>query len=103
MPVHKCPNGKYRIGSGPCIYKTKKAADRAYAAYRAIRHTYQSLQNMSTWQRRLFNYRIELAQEWLGYYEEGIRIGAPDCDLYAWDRFRDKYAKDEFGRWILRR
>ena len=35
MPVRKCPNGKYRIGKGKCIYKTKAAADRAYRAYLA--------------------------------------------------------------------
>jgi len=35
MPVKKCSNGKYRIGSGPCIYKSKKSADKAYRAYLA--------------------------------------------------------------------
>ena len=35
MPVKKCKNGKYRIGSGPAMYKTKASADRAYKAYRA--------------------------------------------------------------------
>ena len=33
MPVIKCPNGKWRIGNGKCMYKTKKAAERAYRAY----------------------------------------------------------------------
>lgn len=37
MPVIKCPNGKYRIGGGPCIYTSKAAADRAYQAYLAKR------------------------------------------------------------------
>ena len=35
MPVHKCSNGKYRIGTGPCIYDTRAKAERAYAGYRA--------------------------------------------------------------------
>lgn len=39
MPVLKCPNGKYRIGSGPCMYTSKAAAERAYAAYRAKKHS----------------------------------------------------------------
>ena len=39
MPIRKCANGKYRIGSGPCIYKTKAAAERAYGAYRAKKHS----------------------------------------------------------------
>jgi hypothetical protein len=38
MPVHSCGGGKYRIGSGPCMYKTKVSAERAYAAYRAKKH-----------------------------------------------------------------
>ena len=39
MPVTKCPNGKYKIGSGPCVYETKEKAEKAYEAYRAKEHT----------------------------------------------------------------
>ena len=39
MPVLKCSNGKYRIGSGKCMYSTKAKAIKAYAAYRAISHS----------------------------------------------------------------
>ena len=35
MPVLKCPNGKYRIGNGPCMYTSKAKADKAYRAYLA--------------------------------------------------------------------
>jgi len=35
MPVHKCPNGKYRIGSGPCSFDSKEKAEVAYQAYLA--------------------------------------------------------------------
>lgn len=38
MPVYSCKiNEKkmWRIGSGPCIYSTKKKAEKAYAGYRA--------------------------------------------------------------------
>ena len=38
MPVTKAPSGKYRIGSGKAMYKTKSAADRAYKAYLAKKH-----------------------------------------------------------------
>lgn len=38
MPVKKCSNDKYQIGSGPCMYKSKARAEKAYAAYRAISH-----------------------------------------------------------------
>lgn len=35
MPVIKCSNSKYRIGSGSCIYETKEDAEKAWAAIRA--------------------------------------------------------------------
>jgi hypothetical protein len=38
MPVLKCPNGKFRIGTGPCVFISKEKAERAYAAYRAKKH-----------------------------------------------------------------
>ena len=38
MPVRKCKNGKWRIGSGKCKYDTKKDADKAYKAYLAKKH-----------------------------------------------------------------
>ena len=34
MPVRKCSKRKYKIGSGKCMYKSKKKAKRAYKAYR---------------------------------------------------------------------
>ena len=33
MPVLKSSNGKWRIGKGKAVYKTKSAAQRAYKAY----------------------------------------------------------------------
>jgi len=38
MPVKKCSNGKYRIGSGDCIYTTKEKAESAYAGYRSSKY-----------------------------------------------------------------
>ena len=38
MPVHKCPNGKYRIGSGKCMYDSKSKAEAAYKGYLAKKH-----------------------------------------------------------------
>lgn len=32
MPVLKCKNGKYRIGTGACVYETKEKAEKAYKA-----------------------------------------------------------------------
>ena len=33
MPVLKCPNGKFRIGTGPCVFDTKEKAQKAYRGY----------------------------------------------------------------------
>lgn len=38
MPVHKCSNEKYRIGSGECIYNSKAKAESAYKAYLVKKH-----------------------------------------------------------------
>jgi len=35
MPVKKASSGKYRIGSGKAMYKSKASATKAYKAYRA--------------------------------------------------------------------
>ena len=39
MPVQSCNNGKWRIGDGPCMYNSETLAERAYAAYRAKKHS----------------------------------------------------------------
>lgn len=38
MPVYKCANGKYRIGTSKCIYDTKEKAMSAYLAYLAQKY-----------------------------------------------------------------
>jgi hypothetical protein len=38
MPVYKCSNGKWRVGSGRCMYKTRAAAMKAYNAYLAKKY-----------------------------------------------------------------
>lgn len=35
MPIYKCKNGKYRIGTGACIYDTEEKAQRVWAAVRS--------------------------------------------------------------------
>jgi len=42
MPIHKCPNGKYRIGSGGCNFDSKEKAEMAYKAYLAKKHSKDS-------------------------------------------------------------
>jgi hypothetical protein len=50
MPVSRCGNGKYRIGSGPCMYRNKAKADKAYGAYKAKKYagsTYKAMEGIS--------------------------------------------------------
>ena len=42
MPVKQCPNNKYRIGEGKCIYDTKEKAERAYQGYIASKDEEES-------------------------------------------------------------
>lgn len=35
MPIYSCGGGKYRIGDGECIYRSRASAERAYVAYLA--------------------------------------------------------------------
>jgi len=32
MPIYKCSNGKWRIGTGGCVFETKEKAEKAYQA-----------------------------------------------------------------------
>jgi len=38
MPVSKCSNGKYKIGSGKCMYDSRAKAEKAYKGYMAHKH-----------------------------------------------------------------
>jgi hypothetical protein len=41
MPVRKCSNGKYRIGTGACIYDSEETAHKAWATIRvAMNNSY---------------------------------------------------------------
>ncbi len=37
-PVIKCGNGKWKIGSGNCMYDSKEIAEKAYKGYKAHKH-----------------------------------------------------------------
>lgn len=39
MPCIKCKNGKYRLGSGKCVFTSKSTCERAYRAYRAKKYS----------------------------------------------------------------
>lgn len=39
MPCVKCSNGKWKLGTSQCMYESKESCERAYAAYRAKKHS----------------------------------------------------------------
>lgn len=43
MPVLECENGKFRIGTGQCMYDSKAAAERAYKGYLGAKHMHKRL------------------------------------------------------------
>ncbi len=47
MPVTRCGNGKYKIGNGPCMYRSKAKAESAYRGYMAKKHAGSTYKAMS--------------------------------------------------------
>lgn len=41
MPVSKCSNGKWKIGTGKCMYDSKAKAEKAYKGYMAKKHMHE--------------------------------------------------------------
>ena len=48
MPVRKCSNGKYRIGSGDCMYTSREKAERAQKAYYAQKEAKEIIDSVIT-------------------------------------------------------
>ena len=49
MPVTKCSNGLYKIGSGKCMYRSREKAEKAYKGYITKKHagsTYKAMERM---------------------------------------------------------
>jgi hypothetical protein len=61
---------------------------------------FEKLQTVPVILRRLFNYRLDLIQEWREYFIEGLEKADPR--KWAWFRFESKYARSPKGRWHLR-
>lgn len=95
MPVLACSNGRWRIGTGPCVYKTKESAESAYRGYLYYKNASESLETMPDWMRNLFDQRVDLAQEWVGFFFEAIENGFFDCVPYAWVKFHQKYKRSK--------
>jgi len=39
VPCTKCPNGKWKLGSGKCMYESKEKCESAWKAARAKKHS----------------------------------------------------------------
>lgn len=67
MPVHKCPNGKFRIGSGKCQYDSKAKAEKAYAGYRASKHINEAKEEIAKFKSevQLIKEELERKKQWI--------------------------------------
>lgn len=67
MPIQKCSNGKYRIGTGSCIYDTQEKAEKVWSAIKLGLLPKTALD-------------IEPNPCWEGYEPIGLKPdGAPNC------------------------
>lgn len=82
MPIKKCENGKYRIGDGPCKYKTKEDAEKAQRAYYASKEEQGDKMNKSikdVEDNELIEVKIlkgmkDLLKEYFGYKKTEIPV-----------------------------
>lgn len=58
---------------------------------------FDELQQVPVIIRRIFNYRLDLINEWREYYIEGLKKA--DARVWAWFRFESKYERSKQGRW----
>lgn len=93
MPIHKCPNGKYKIGSGKCMYDTKESAEKAYKGYLASKHSDKAneeadnLINKIKEERKKIREMIDMLQDYSTYlwnleYVKKYKAGNRGKDLY---------------------
>lgn len=91
MPVIQCSNGKYRIGKGPCMYKSLEKAEKAYKAYLAKKHSKNFTEStLTSIYRRILNesYPVDVNDE--EYFKDlGERIGI------KWDE--EKFTPKDLG------
>ena len=53
MPVLKCSNGKWRIGTGPCMYTSKGSAESAYKGYLGSKYSNKLASDISQLEEKL--------------------------------------------------
>lgn len=57
MPVTQCENGKWKVGSGECVYTTRENAVEAYRAYLAEEGEDKSKDNNAKSKNMMYNYK----------------------------------------------
>ncbi len=67
MPVTKCSNGKWKIGSGKCMYDSKEKAEKAYKGYMVKKHMHEmkyeikiSLEDLEKMDKKLEKVKINI-------------------------------------------
>jgi HK97 family phage prohead protease len=91
MPIYECPNGKYRIGDGECMYTSRENAEEAYEAYLASEDDRQKSETYNDYPESASNN----AKRALKYKEEnGSSCGTP----VGWARARQLANKERISR-----
>lgn len=87
MPIKECPNGKYRIGSGPCVFTSHEKAEKAYKAYLAKK--YDNIEEDAM--KRGKYQQCTRMLKYIGFTEEEAKIA---CANYLSDSDDDGYGED---------
>ena len=87
MPVSQCSKGKWRIGSGPCVYESKASAERAWRAYLAQKSFSEELEKLSfaSIKQRigmLASYFVQMV--WSSTQGEYLAAAPPEEIRYEW-------------------
>jgi len=101
MPVIKCSNGKYRIGSGQCIYSTKEKATEVWVAIlaggkyavdeRKVSYDYDEVISLKEYQDKAIKdiadgklvYIISARHDKSTMKEVADKVGIPQSRVYA--------------------
>lgn len=85
MPIFRCNNGKYRIGTGECMYDSRTSAQRAYVAYLASKADKNKIS---------FDYDDTLEEE--NIQEIALRFIAEGKEVYIITRRQETDSKDVY-------
>jgi hypothetical protein len=67
--------------------------------YVVVGELFEKVQYLPAILRRMFNYRLDLINEWREHYLEGVAADKPSPREWAWFKFESKYKRSRLGRW----